>query len=78
MLQTRLLEDVKYAFKTVVLNLEDYLGYNKEKIDYSLLYSFLDEEKNKALKTGSFENATIISYVKKRIFEIEKKRKRYK
>ncbi len=75
MLQTRLLEDVKYAFKTVVLNLEDYLGYNKEKIDYSLLYSFLDEEKNKALKTGSFENATIISYVKKRIFEIEKSEK---
>ncbi len=74
-LETRLLEDVKYAFKTVVLNLEDYLGYNKEKIDYSLLYSFLEEEKMNAIKAGSFENATIISHVKKRIFEIEKSEK---
>ncbi len=71
-LETGLKEDCKYLFKTVVLNLEDYLGLKGEHIDFSRIYTFLDEEKNKSIKAGHYESAGIINHVCKRLLEIEK------
>ncbi len=74
-LETDLREDHKYSFKTVVLNLEDYLGLKGERIDFIRINSFLEEEKAKSIKAGHYESASIINHVYKRILEIEKSEK---
>lgn len=74
-LETELKEDHKYFFKTVVLNLEDYLGLNKERVDFSRIYTYLNEEKDKSIKAGHYESASIINHVYKRILEIESSEK---
>ncbi|MCW3786853.1 hypothetical protein [Plebeiibacterium sediminum] len=74
-LETELKEDHKYFFKTVVLNLEDYLGLNNERVDFSRIYTYLNQEKDKSIKAGHYESASIINHVYKRILEIESSEK---
>ncbi len=63
----------KHSFKTAVINLEKYLGYSNDRIDYEFIYSYLGEEKNRAIEKGEHDSAAVITHVKKRIFEIEGK-----
>ncbi len=71
MLETNVNGENNYSFKTAVINLENYLGYTKEKIDYNFILSFLEDEKERAIKNGESDSAAVISHVKNRIFDIE-------
>ncbi len=73
-LKTSISANSKYHFKTAVLNLEDYLGYNNAKIDYSLIYNFLEEENSHSLLVNDPETISIVTHIKDRILEIEKKK----
>lgn len=76
-LKTVLDNETRYIFKTAVLNLEDYLGLKNVQVDFSMIYTFLEEEKHKSVNAGHYESASIINHVYKRILEIEKSDKGY-
>ncbi len=72
-METSISNNSKYHFKTAVLNLEDYLGYNNSRIDYTLIYAFLEEERAQSLLANDSETSSIVTHIQNRILQIEKK-----
>ncbi len=66
-LETKLSPNKKYFFKTTVLDINQYLGFNDNSINLTRIFRFLNEETKKAIEAGDFESVSIVKHIEKQI-----------